>query len=730
MINLWQRIKALYASLIRYLSTDDPEPGKPADGPGTQAGSVGAAPARSAPRRGISPLAMARASLPAESEKTPAELCAQVFKWSKPLPGVVPKEHRTTIQLAMDSSMQDVFDFAITGATFAEGLQFQGYPYLSELCQRPEYRRPVEIIAKEMTRKWIKLQSTGKGKEDKAYKLLKIEAELKRLKVKHLIRKAIEHDGFFGRAQLYVDVGANIDDRDEMRSPLMDSTAKIPKGSLKRFALIEPLWTYPNFYNAHDPLSKTFFAPETWFIMGKEVHASRLLTLVSREVPDILKPSYAFGGLSLTQLIKPYVDNWIRTRQSVSDLLHGFSVFGLATNMSDILDMGAGEQTFHRAALFNKMRDNRGLMLIDKNTEEFFNVSAPLANLDDLQAQAQEQMSSVTGIPLAIMFGKSPKGLNASAEYDIQTFQDAVAGNQESDIDPHLTRIINLVQLSLFGEIDPEITYQWVPLRTLSEAEISNVRKVEADTDVELIDRGVIDPGEARARLASQKDSAYSSLDLNKEIVPPGLGMPEDDDQNLLGEAGGGKPGAANEETAKPDPSPFKRKKVAGDAFSEENVKRAPAGTPEGGQFLPQAPGTATIPPGHVRLYHQTSEENLNSILNSGLDIAHAKGIEGPRAVYASEHGFYGDPETRPTVEFHVPKENWSDPFVLQDVPREAIIAGHLPWHHQARYIENDPDILEQAKSGKFDYLLSSEHEVDDDAAKALRYIKAKYAKK
>jgi hypothetical protein len=61
-------------------------------------------------------------------------------------------------------------------------------------------------------------------------------------------------------------------------------------------------------------------------VAGKDVHKTRLLKFVGREAPHLLKPAYAFGGLSVTQMSRPYVDNWIRTRQSVADIIHAYSV--------------------------------------------------------------------------------------------------------------------------------------------------------------------------------------------------------------------------------------------------------------------------------------------------------------------------------------------------------------------------------------------------------------------
>lgn len=135
---------------------------------------------------------------------------------------------------------------------------------------------------------------------------------------------------------------------------------------------------------------------------------------------------------------------------------------------------------------------------------------------------------------------------------------------------------------------------------------------------------------------------------------------------------------------------------------------------------LPAEPGATAIPDGTVRLYHQTSEDSLKSILQTGLNIEHAKGIEGPRAIYASQTGFYGSPGSRPTLEFYVDKSKWVDPFVLQDVPPSQIIAGHLPWHSKARYIIDHPDVLERVLAGKYDNLTG-------DYADAIDYIKTEW---
>jgi len=435
-------------------------------------------------------------------------------------PGVIPE----SAKMAMDTADSAIYEYA--SQTY-RGMGFPGYPYLSELAQRSEYRSPTETTAKEMTRKWCKVVSHGEG--DKAGKIEVIESELKRHKVRDLFRTAAEHDGFFGRGQIHVSLKGDTDETRQL--PLVIRKETINPGTLEGFKSVEPIWTAPYAYNSTDPLAKDFFKPTSWFVMGKLTHASRLLTFVSREVPDMLKPAYNFGGMSMSQLMEPYVNSWLRTRDSVSDLLHSFSISGLKTNMGDALAGGEGQNIFDRAALFNKARDNRGLMLLDKDTEEFFQFNTSLAGLDKLQAQSQEHMAAPCHTPLVKLFGITPTGLNASDEGEISVYYDYINSMQEDLFSDNLHKIISIIQLDKFGEIDPAIGIEWIPLKQVDEEAQARIRKTDSETGANLIQTGSISNLEERARLAADPKSGYTSLDVEDvPTLPDADSKPEEDD--------------------------------------------------------------------------------------------------------------------------------------------------------------------------------------------------------
>lgn len=491
--------------------------------------------AQAAPKEKIAPKPVFDYDAANRAFRKPASTRRPAFVFPSAAPGVIPKEHK----IACDAAMQQGFDYAVSAyqdsGLLSEGLGFMGYPYLSELLQRAEYRNAVDTISQDMTRKWITLQCTGDDK-NKSDKMKAIEAEMKRLGVQQAFRTAMYQGDGFGRSQIYIDTGAS-DDPAELKTPLVEKPTKVGKGAMRALRVIEPIWTYPNTYNSNDPLLPNFFRPETWFVLGKEIHSSRLLTIVPRAVPDMLKPAYAFGGLSLTQIMKPYVDNWLRTRQSVSDGISNFSIMVLLTNLSTVLNAGSGDDLLTRARLFNAMRDNGGLMVADKDTEDLKNVSMPLGSLDHLQAQSQEHMSAVTRIPLVKLTGISPSGLNASSDGEIRVYYDNIEAQQEAVLTAPLSKIINIIQLSLFGEIDPEIGFRWEPLWSLDKGQESAARKTDADTDCELIDHGVLTPQEVRIRLAADEDSPYAALDLAADLPEAaGHAIAPDGDEGDVGD--------------------------------------------------------------------------------------------------------------------------------------------------------------------------------------------------
>lgn len=439
-----------------------------------------------------------------------------------------------TPAVAMDSiSYSRAYDYArsIEGSE-ADWVGFPGYPYLAGLSTRAEYRMFAQSYGTSLTREWITLNSTetaGKSTSDKCTELMQMITDLG---LKDVIETMAEHDSFYGRSQMLLNIG-----NQDKSIPLILSNKTIEQKNLKagvsfekyfRVSAVEALWTTPTAYNSIDPGAPDFYRPRGWWMLGQEVHATRLPTIITRPVSDMLKPAFNFGGMSMSQLAEPYVDNWLRTRQSVSDLVNNFSIVALSTAMEQILqgdDDGTG--LHDRAELFTLMRSNKGVWLLDKEREQLDMLNTPLSGLSELQAQAQEGMCSVSHTPAVVLLGIAPSGFGNVAEGEVRTYYDWIAAEQEGKWRRLIERVLQILQLIRYGEIDPDIVLTFQPLYQMTPKELSEIRKADAERDATYTDAGILDPVEVRERIARDPESGYQGIDTGKV---PGVNPDEEDD--------------------------------------------------------------------------------------------------------------------------------------------------------------------------------------------------------
>ncbi|MBJ9257291.1 DUF1073 domain-containing protein [Citrobacter amalonaticus] len=423
------------------------------------------------------------------------------FKRYEPLPGVIPEDKKESA-LAMDSTPYDVLNSMSIGNEYSG---FRGYPVLATMSQQVEYANMHTVMADEMTRNWIEVKSTEEGDSD----IDLMEAALQKYDVKRLIHEAVRQDSMFGVAHIYIDVGVNQDSY-ELEKPLFLDPRKIGKGSLKGFRVVDPTWIYPAMYNTRWPLADDFYKPQAWFVMGQTVNESRFIDIISRPVPDILKPSYNFGGLSLTQLMEDYVVDWRDAKKNVIKILRTLRMRALQTDMDARLQEPG--QFDKRIKLFTQYQDNFGIWAIDRE-EGLLHQQTSLSELSNLLSNYQDQMCIPARITNLKLLGNAPAGLNASGDSELETWHETISGMQERDIRRALENIFKIIQLSEFGEIKKNIFFEFKPLDELSEKEKAEINEIKVRTVCLPADSQLVNTEEGRDALKSIEGAGFESLD-------------------------------------------------------------------------------------------------------------------------------------------------------------------------------------------------------------------------
>ncbi len=424
------------------------------------------------------------------------------------------KEHR----YALDNALPEIFfemasNLSYSGRATSVRHGFLGYPMLEEIAQNPLISAGVETLADEMTRKFIKLNYISvksKHEENQAAnkvsveeKLSKLEVNLKKYEIQKLLRKVAEKIGYYGGCLLFIDTGTpdNL-----LQTPLLLDSTVFRKNSFKGFRIIDPINCAPGGYNSINPLSKHYFNPQSWLIAGKEVHASRFLYFTGKEAPLLYKPAYNFFGVPLAQLAFEYVVHFTKSRDAAARLLTKFSLTALKTNMSGAL-AGEGTNSLEaRLGYFIEKQNNNGIFALDKEQEDLVKLDTSLSGTTEIVRQSLELIATVFRIPAVKFLGISPSGFNATGLSDIQNFYDYCASLQEKQLSANLRKILQILQLNSFSEIEEGIDFTWLPLGEKEKKTEFEIQEIKSNIIANYLDKNIITKEEARAYLLQDNE--------------------------------------------------------------------------------------------------------------------------------------------------------------------------------------------------------------------------------
>ena len=174
-----------------------------------------------------------------------------------------------------------------------------------------------------------------------------------------------------------------------------------------------------------------------------------------------------------------------------------------------------------RAKIFNEMKGNFGTMFLDKETEDFINISIPSKRpRSTSSASPGTHGLAVSGVPIIKLLGIQPAGLNASSAGELRAFADTIHSYQESFFRPNLETVLRLVQLSIFGEVDPDIGFDFEPLtEELDELERAQATAQGVGSIVSAFESGLLDRPTALKEMRSFAEAIGTSSEISDQII-------------------------------------------------------------------------------------------------------------------------------------------------------------------------------------------------------------------
>jgi phage-related protein (TIGR01555 family) len=317
-------------------------------------------------------------------------------------------------------------------------------------------RRAVDLPAEDSCREWREWQAEGAD-------ISLIEAEEQRLDVVGKVYAARQLARLFGGAAIIIGTG----DADPSK-PL--DPARIKKGGLKYLTVLSLMDVTANQVE-REPASPNFGKPVSWQMAGGGItlHPSRLV--IFHGIPPMAGGVALDGNTGWGDSVLPGMLDALKrpdeTASNINSLVYEakvdvFKIPGLMENLAR-RGQAYSDEVVKRLQLAAVGKGISGSLIMDA-AEEYEQKSASFAGLPDILDRAMQMASAHAGIPMALLFGMSPAGMNATGESDIRTYYDRVRVQQTLAMQPAMSILDECLIRSALGDRPDDLHYNWRPL--------------------------------------------------------------------------------------------------------------------------------------------------------------------------------------------------------------------------------------------------------------------------
>ena len=309
----------------------------------------------------------------------------------------------------------------------------------------------IATIPNDMIRKWYEIRS-GIPPE--------YMEQMGRLERRTQIRKKILLGMYWGR--LYGGAAGIllIKGQNDLSEPLNLDT--VMPGSFLGMQILDR-WNgvYPEGELVSDPGDPDFGLPAYYTVrddetgrMAARVHHSRVIRFIGRELPWIEQVTELYWGESEIEAVYSEVVRRDNVAGNIAALTFRANINYMETEGLDQL-LGTANTEMQRRfwnlmAAQSVMESNFGTRVINKG-DAIHNTQYTFTGLPDVYDRVMMDVAGAARTPVTKLFGRSPAGLNATGESDMQNYYDYIDGLRETELRGILERILPVMALSAWA---------------------------------------------------------------------------------------------------------------------------------------------------------------------------------------------------------------------------------------------------------------------------------------
>ncbi|MBM6887182.1 DUF1073 domain-containing protein [Pseudoflavonifractor phocaeensis] len=253
-----------------------------------------------------------------------------------------------------------------------------------------------------------------------------------------------------------------------------------------------------------------FNLPEYYMINNAEgrtvarVHHSRVVRFTGRELPYLEQIAELYwGGSEVEALYKDVVahDN---VSANMAALTFRANIDTMEVqNLEQLFSLGSTEQQrrfWNVMQAQSVMRSNFGYQLVNKG-DQMKNTQYTFTGLQEVYESMCMNLCGASHYPMTKLFGRSPAGMNATGESDLQNYYDYVNSQREAKLRPALERLLPVMAMSAWGVVPDNLEIDFPPLWSPTAKEVAEIAKGKAEAIVSAYQAGLLNVDTAQKEL-------------------------------------------------------------------------------------------------------------------------------------------------------------------------------------------------------------------------------------
>lgn len=382
----------------------------------------------------------------------------------------------------------------------------------------------IETIPGDMVRKWYTLKSSMPPEYMDA---------LRRLERKVHLRKSLLEGMYWGR--LYGGAAGIIMVRgqEDLSQPL-DYGLVLPGCFLGLMVLDRWSGIYPELGQVTDPADPDFGYPEYYTIRDEEsgtliskVHHSRVLRFEGRELPYNEKVAESYWGESELEAIYSELVKRDNVSGNIAALTFRANVNYLETDSLDqmlaVNNSAAQNRFWMTLQAQSVIESNFGTRLVNKG-DVMHNTQYTFAGLADVYDRVMMDVAGAAKTPVTKLFGRSPAGMNATGESDMNNYYDYIDGLRENHLRPIFERLLPIMALSSWGIVPDDLDIDFPPLQTPDSGEIAEIADKKTQAVLSVYQSDLIDAATAQKELKALNDETGMYNAISDEAIEASKG--------------------------------------------------------------------------------------------------------------------------------------------------------------------------------------------------------------